>query len=79
MSKDQKEMILRIIKRIIFWGIGAISILFGLCTMTLKQQIGIDWPDYLIIGMFEVCIGVLLYIYDREASIREKKLKMKGD
>lgn len=67
----------QIITRVLVWGIGAIAIIFGLCSMTFHTELNIDYPEYYVVGSIELLSGIGLYIFD--VLINDKKAKRKHE
>lgn len=53
-----------LIKTVIVWGIGAVLVIFGACSMTFHEQLNITYPQYVIVGSVEIVAGMVLYMYD---------------
>lgn len=53
----------QVLHLLIAWGVGGFLIIFGCITMALgKKWFGLNWPDFLMEGVIEILLGMLLVI-----------------
>jgi uncharacterized membrane protein YdbT with pleckstrin-like domain len=72
-----KEQVLKIIKKVLTFGFGAVLLLAGAVLLILGNHLGYLWPDYLIAGIVLLVIGAVLYIIDLTFSYLLKKKEVK--
>lgn len=73
---DIIEIAKQVCHLLIQWGIGGFLIIFGCLTMALgKQWFQMNWPDFMLEGLVEILLGIVLVVVLETLHTRKEKPK----